>query len=240
MRWWSKWARLRRRGDEYLLTSEELPEPFFNRAGALTCKGGMRAARWAERAFSRAGINPTVTIFESCRATSSLLSSGYTMVDRMSVFESKGPVADGGGEARTVASGDPKRWADAYLDSFYGGRALEGVVTSIAARLLEDKGATLFESSVNGTAAGVMALFRTPGLLGLYCLGTVPAHRGRGVATGLLGRAASIARMERRKLILQTLVSDGAAEFYRRRGFSEMYSKLVLERRLNAHPRRRP
>lgn len=240
MRWWSKWARLRWRGDGYLLTSEEFAEPFFNRAGALTCEAVAGAARWSEGELSRTGRGPTFLVFESCRGASSLLASGYAMVDRMSVLEWKGPTAGAGGGGPTVVSSDPKEWADAYLDSFYGERALEGVVTSVAARLLGARGVSLFESRADGKTAGVMALFKTPGLLGLYCLGTTPGQRGQGIATGLLASAANIARRERRKLVLQTLVSDGAAEFYQKRGFVEMYSKLVLERRLNAHHRRLP
>lgn len=240
VRWWSKWARLRWRGDGYLLTSEGLTEPFFNRAGGLTCEAVTQVFHWAELELSRSGMNSTVMVFESCRAVSSLYASGYVKVDRMSILESKGPITGGKGAGSIVISDDPKTWADAYLDSFYDGRALEGVVVPIAMRLLNTRGVTLFESRDNGKTAGVMALFKTPGILGLYCLGTLPEHRGRGIATGLIARAKHIAHKEHRRLVLQTLMSDGATGLYRRRGFAEIYSKLILERSLNAHPGSRP
>lgn len=217
------------------MTSEELAEPFFNRAGGLTCEAATQVTRWAELELLRVGMDSTVLIFESCPAVSSLRASGYAEVDRMSVLESKGPITGAEGAGSIVISDDPKRWTDVYLDSFYGGRDLEGVVTTIATRLFDSKGVTLFESRVNGKTAGVMALFKTPRMLGLYCLGTLPEHRGQGIATGLLAKARSFARKEGRSLILQTLISDGAAGFYKRRGFAETYSKLVLKRSPNAH-----
>lgn len=143
-------------------------------------------------------------------------------------------------EAGVTMSGNPQRWAATYLDAFYGSRDLIAEVSPIASRLISAKGTTLLESRIRGETAGVMALYRTPQVIGVYCLGTSPGHRGRGVATGLLTEARRVAKEEGRNLILQTLRSDGAGRFYRDRGFSELYSKRFLERRLNVQPRRRP
>ena len=77
-----------------------------------------------------------------------------------------------------------------------------------------------------------MAMFRTRGIVGAYCVGTVPEFRKKGVATALLARARQIATEEGRSLILQTLNSDGVLQFYLRRGFEVIYSKKVLTRKL--------
>ena len=77
-----------------------------------------------------------------------------------------------------------------------------------------------------------MAMFRTRGIAGAYCVGTVPEFRKKGVATALLARARQIATEEGRSLILQTLNSDGVLQFYLRRGFEVIYSKKVLTRKL--------
>lgn len=156
----------------------------------------------------------------------------------MSVLLSKGPIEERSrARSDVTASRSPRDWAGAYLDAFYGSRNLIGVVSPIASKLSRAKGVTLFESKVKGETAGAMALFRVAGLVGLYCLGTSPKHRGRGVATGLLAEARRVADAEGRDLILQTLESDGAGEFYRRRGFAKLYSKRVMERRLNLNRR---
>jgi len=78
--------------------------------------------------------------------------------------------------------------------------------------------------------AGVLAIFRTEGLAGVYCVGTVPKHRRRGVAGALLSKAEAIAGNEGRRLILQSLASDVSARFYLERGFKALYCKQLLSK----------
>ena len=79
--------------------------------------------------------------------------------------------------------------------------------------------------------AGVLAIFRTEGLAGVYCVGTVPQHRRKGVAASLLSNAKAIAGAEGRHLFLQSLASDGTLRYYLQRGFRVLYSKQLLSRR---------
>ena len=76
-----------------------------------------------------------------------------------------------------------------------------------------------------------MALFRTPGLIGAYCVGTVPRRRGLGIATGLLRRAREIAESEERALVLQTQSSDGLLRIYHHRGIEVKYAKSIMEKK---------
>lgn len=233
LKWWSKWGNLRRRGDGYLLTSEKLREPFFNRAGSLTCDGVPGAAAWAERDLAPLGLSSTVVVFDACGAPKDLLASGYTETDTMTVLFSEGPVTKEGDQGAEVGTAnDAGSWGSTYLRSFYGDEGLAGVLGPIVASLQRDRDVTLLESRVKGETAGVLAIYRTPGMAGVYCVGTVPEQRKRGVATGLLAEAREIASREERALVLQTLKSDGALALYLNRGFVPMYSKRVLEKKL--------
>jgi GNAT superfamily N-acetyltransferase len=232
-RWWSHWARLSQaRSGCYLLTSEKFTEPFFNRAGALSCDGVARAASWAEEEMPARGLPSTVLVFESCvGGARALLASGYRTVDTMAVLVSKGAIARTRGEEPAVyASSSAGPWVSAYLRAFYGSEELAGSVIPIVNRLLKAKAATLLEAKVKGRVAGSLAMFRTGGLAGVYCVGTVPEFRKMGVATRLLARAREIADAEGRELILQTLESDGAGLFYSQRGFQHLYSKMIMEK----------
>jgi len=151
----------------------------------------------------------------------------------MTVLISKGSVGEGGRGQRIGPAASSEGWTAAYLNAFYGSEDLAGVVNPIVASLLKVRAATLLESKVKGETAGVLALFRTPGIIGTYCIGTVPEYRRKGVATGLLAKARQIAESEGRALVLQTLTSDGALQFYLDKGFKVMYSKLVLEKSSN-------
>ena len=230
--WWSRWAKLTWRGDGYLMTSEELPEPFFNHAGALTCRGAKRTAVWAERELFRRGKNAAFLGFEDCEATPYSIASGYRRVDVMAVLTSGGP-AEGRGDRRKIPpSTSPQEWTSAYLRSFYGDEGLTDVVTPIISSLSQSQAVTLLESRADGEVAGVLAIFRTRGIAGVYCVGTTPEHRREGVATSLLAKAKEIADSEGRTIVLQTLKSDGVLKFYLNRGFEQLYTKAVLEKRL--------
>ena len=232
-RWWSNWANFARSGSYgYLLTSNDFREPFFNRACILNCRGVDATVAWAEEKLMAHGTESLVTIFDSCtKAVRDLRASGYRPVDKMTVM-----VADGSGkpgspgsvsiEDRPAADG----WTRAYLEAFYGNQELAPHTTPIVTRLLELEAATLLEARVVGETAGVLALFRTKGLAGVYCVGTVPEHRRKGVAGALLSRAKFIAGVEGRRLVLQVLASDVSTHYYLERGFKELYSKQLLSK----------
>ena len=232
IRWWSKWARLRWNGEGYLLSSAALREPFFNRAGALSCRAVTGTAAWAERILASSGVNSTFLAFDSCASAKALISSGYRQEDTMTVLRSTTPLDDQKSEQVVVMSDDPDAWASTYLRAFYGDEARAAAVRPIVSSLMWSRDTTFLESKIKGTTAGVLAIFRTPGVAGVYCVGTAPEFRRRGVANRLLARARKIADDEGRGLILQTLTSDGALQFYRKRGFVEMHSKSVLVRKL--------
>lgn len=160
-----------------------------------------------------------------------MLAAGYRQVDSMTVLLSRGRTGDDGSQ-KVTASTEARAWTTAYLRSFYGSEELAGVVAPIASSLLRSRDATLLEARVRGDTAGVLALFRTPGVAGAFCVGTVPEHRRHGIATALLAKGRQIADSEGRSLVLQTLESDGALRFYLGNGFEKMYAKRVLERKL--------
>jgi GNAT superfamily N-acetyltransferase len=231
VRWWSKWARVSWQGEGYLLASKEFAEPFFNRAGALSCEGVGRTAAWAERRLGGQGMVSTIHVLDSCTSGRKfLLASGYRMVDEMTVFASAGPMAGNDVEVRAAMPGSGDEWARTYLRAFYGTEELADTVAPIVGRLLGTKAATLLEARVDGRTAGVLAIFRTKGVAGVYCVGTAPRYRKRGVAAGLLARAREIAEAEGRTLVLQSLASDGSGPYYSRRGFARLYSKQVMEK----------
>jgi GNAT superfamily N-acetyltransferase len=234
VRWWSRWATLRWHGDGYLFSSDELRESFFNRVGSLTCQGLAETAAWAERRLSRQGMSSTFLVFESCKGAAALLAAGYSPVDTMTVLLSKGPIGDVGPQ-KVTASPEAHEWTTAYLRSFYGSDELADVVDPIVSSLMRSRDVTLLEARVRGDTAGVSALFRTPGLAGVYCVGTVPEQRKRGIATALLAKARQIADSEGRILVLQTLTSENALDFYLARGFEKIHAKQVLEKSSNAH-----
>jgi len=187
---------------------------------------------WAEDRLIARGMAPTITIFGSCtRAATGLTDSGYRSADKMTVLLSKS-LEESASPAQVAINERPdaNSWTRAYLEAFYGDQELAPHVTLIVARLQKLNAVTLLEAMVGDRSAGVLAIFRTEGLAGVYCVGTIPGHRRKGVAASLLSNAKVIARAEGRRLVLQSLTSDGSLRYYLQRGFRVLYSKQLLSR----------
>lgn len=170
-------------------------------------------------------------VFDSChRATGILASSGYEREDVMTVLTATRERNDVVGvEVGRARSADV--WVDAYLKAFYGELGLSPTVRKIVKPLMGSDSSTLLEAKVDGEVAGTLAAYRTDRILGVYCVGTIPGFRRRGVAGALLAHARGLALAERRTLILQTLESDGVVAFYLRRGFRVLYRKVLMTKK---------
>ncbi len=216
------------------MTSSRFREYFMNRGGFLDCDGGTRLPE-VESAMSGRGVVPHFFIQESCGGIiTKMIESGYEQVDRMAVMTPGATKLQAIRNLRVeVASGAGfKDWATGYLQSFYGSLDLLPSVTAVLQPMEALRDATLLVGRVRSTVAGVLALHRTPGLLGVYCVGTVPEFRGIGVAASMLQAALEAGEPEGRKVVLQTILSDGYEPYYQRRGFNRLYLKALLRKRI--------
>ena len=234
LKWWSKWTKTTMLGrNAYVMTSSSFRELFFNRACFVDCRAASAYMPRAEEMLSRSGVRPAYTVHEGCAAASRALArSGSRLLDTMSVMflsHKSGSVESDAG-IRRVGKERIVQWSRAYLQAFYGDDRLLPAVTRVVGGLVADRSATLLEARLGGSVAGVLALYRTRHVAGVYCVGTVPSFRRRGVAGALLDRAAALAESEGRYLILQTLESDGVEAFYRKRGFVRVYRKRLFSK----------
>jgi GNAT superfamily N-acetyltransferase len=82
---------------------------------------------------------------------------------------------------------------------------------------------------VDQSGGSCMALYEKNSVLGLYCLGTVPDRRNRGLAASLIDFALNEARSRHlESLILETYERDSLMEFYSNLGFENVYHKKVF------------
>ncbi|HYC12530.1 MAG TPA: GNAT family N-acetyltransferase [Nitrososphaerales archaeon] len=237
--WWSKWGSVRwLRKDLFILNSQDTSEPFFNRAGLVSCGASERDFLEIEEAFAKNGRIPHVVLPEACaRSWSALRKAGYTDVDRMVVWVA-GDDHIHPSEEVVVRKAEPREadaWCDAYLLSFYGDLSQRKTVLRVVKRLSRLARVSLLVAESKGKVLGVTALFRSSKLLGLYCLGTLPTHRGRGIARSILAASRVMAAEEGRKLVLQSLLSEETHPFYSRFGFQKLYVKRLLQKIAIAH-----
>ncbi len=232
--WWSHWADVRWTGEmSYVMLSSDFDEYFFNRAGFVDCAVGRDAIPKTEAEFEALSRPSCFSVQEECGEVAAMLESrGYATFDRMSVLQLDRPKFKAAA-GLTVLSGEKvaaSEWAAAYSLSFYDGLEMQDSVSLIADRLGREPSVTLFAGERDGKTLGVLAAFRTPGLLGVYCVGTLGKHRSMGVASSLIHEASTMAAAEGRLLILQTIASENAESFYTKRGFHRLYLKKLMRR----------
>jgi GNAT superfamily N-acetyltransferase len=241
--WWGNWADVKWFGDNsWVLLSRRFDEYFLNRAGFLGCREDGGTIGQIEKLFAERKRAPHFFVQEACsKLLRNMESAGYRGMDSMSVMTLENAKFSRMQEAKVAPAGggDLTKWSEVYLKSFYGGLGLMRAVTEIVESLHGIDEVTLLTGELGGKPAGTMALYRTPALLGAYCVGTLPRFRGRGVATSLLETAHGIARSEGRRLVLQSILSDGYEGFYKNLGFERLYLKTLLRKKQGVRPRSR-
>lgn len=242
--WWSHWANVHWTGEtSYVMLSSDFDEYFFNRAGFVDCVGGQDAIPKIEAEFEALARPSCFSVQEECGEVAAMLESrGYVTFDRMSVMQLDRPKFKTAAGLK-VLSGEEivtGEWAAAYSLSFYGDLGMQDSVSLIVDRLRMEPSVTLFAGERDGKSLGVLATFRTPGLLGVYCVGTLGKHRSMGVASSLIHEASRMAVTEGRLLILQTIASEKVEGFYAKGGFHRLYLKKLMSREVSGlSPQRR-
>ena len=76
--------------------------------------------------------------------------------------------------------------------------------------------------------ASCVALYEKNSILGLYCLGTIPEHRKKGLAKSLINYALNQVRDKNLDfLMLETYARDNLVKFYSDLDFEQIYEKKV-------------
>lgn len=84
------------------------------------------------------------------------------------------------------------------------------------------------EYYVDESISSCMALYEKNLVMGLYCLGTIPNMRRKGLAESLINFALSeVKRRKLKFLMLETYQKDNLLEFYSKLGFEEIYHKNI-------------
>jgi GNAT superfamily N-acetyltransferase len=84
------------------------------------------------------------------------------------------------------------------------------------------------EYCLDESISSCMALYEKNSILGLYCLGTIPSMRKKGIAESLINFAQSeVSRRKLKFLMLETYQKDNLLDFYLKLGFQEIYQKNI-------------
>ncbi len=233
--WWANWGHLTWFADScYGLLSQDFKEPLFNRVGFIDSKVQLRTIlpsirRW----YARKLLKPSFFLRDSRNYDSlynEVTAEGYSMLDKHFVMSLDDPkfTRPGSVVCTFVDERRADEWSTAYLSAFYGEDLLFTPVLDSVRRALRRGKSKLLLAEFQGQIAGTLAIHTRAGYSGVYCVGTLPELRGRGVATGMLSEAFRLTQRLGTKFILQTFASDAVEGLYLKLGFRRAYSKRVL------------
>jgi ribosomal protein S18 acetylase RimI-like enzyme len=121
-----------------------------------------------------------------------------------------------------IANDDSMLWSKTFCDAY---DCYEWIVP--VDKIVKNSLSSI-EYYVDESISSCMALYEKNSVMGLYCLGTIPNMRRKGLAESLINFA--LREVERRKLkflMLQTYQKDNLLEFYSKLGFEEIYHKNI-------------
>jgi ribosomal protein S18 acetylase RimI-like enzyme len=242
LEWWSNWAGVTWISPKaYVMRSEEFSEPFFNRAGFIE----MEVGRWAETVremesiFDSHGLLPYIYVQETqdFSVLREALGKNYAVVDKVSVMEMRSPSFQSNPDVlvERAREEDSREWCEAYLQSFYGSLELIEPTLEIVQRSMGKEGVSFVMARIGMSVAGTLVMYRKQDVLGVYCVGTVPRFRRKGVANTMLEFAQNVSRDAGATMILQTMLSDGAEGLYIKMGLVSVYRKEIFARKEHPH-----
>jgi GNAT superfamily N-acetyltransferase len=167
----------------------------------------------------------------------SAIDCGFLISDKMEILSKK--VSDDSGakfdnSISAYESGNIELWNEIFVRSFSIPLSWNGELLRREKQILENDLATFViadsKATAQSQAVGCLLAYQSPeDCLGIYCVGTVPEFRGRGVARTMLSFCDDMAKdLGCKMLTLQTLTSDGVSPMYKKLGYATDFTRDIL------------
>jgi GNAT superfamily N-acetyltransferase len=155
---------------------------------------------------------------------------GFSLADSMYVLSSTTDPNPYGAKVPIVTeTADTITWTDIFCKSFSvpeWKHEVERIIKESTRKL-----DLLLAYNIENRPVGCAALFTKSGITALYCLGTVPMQRNKGIAKSILKFAKTFAKQKHDSptLFLQTLGSENLLDLYKSAGFKIAYTKVIYK-----------
>ena len=193
---------------------------FFNKLTNITC-------------ISESMIDESLAVFHKYKITPFFYSLNYTELEE--IFQKrnfiqydiqhvlkKNNTSKKTTNVYRITDTDSMLWSKTFCDA-YGCYEWILPVDRIVKNTLSS-----IEYYVDESISSCMALYEKNSLLGLYCLGTIPSMRRKGLAESLIDFAQNeVNRRKLKFLMLEIYEKDSLLDFYSKLGFQEIYQKNI-------------
>jgi len=232
----SLWSNTMRVDDTLLLYNKHFAEdPIFNHATGLKAddQDASIVAQRISRYYVSKGITPSIygsPLSNPLHLEKIMTELGFQTYDKFYVMKrGQDEVPEPSSIAlREISEKDLNDWIKVYMAAFDIPNTWQREISRRTRRILKSERSLLLLAYVTRKPAATLATYFSNGLAGLYCIGTDPKFRDRGVASSMINASISLALDRRCKaLCLQTLKQDRLLDFYRKFGFKLQYVKTI-------------
>lgn len=206
-----------------LFVNKNLPNDlFFDKLTNVTCLSEKMVDE-AISLFKKYNTRSYVYVLNNQELEKMLVKKGFELYDTQHVLKKNPDSNLERSVIHHIAKKDSLLWAEIFCKSY---DCLEWVdeVNSIVRNSVSQI-EYLVDSEYN---ASCVALYEKNSILGLYCLGTIPKYRKKGLGKSLVNYALSqVKRKNLDFLMLETYERDNLIEFYSKLGFEKTYEKKI-------------
>ena len=193
---------------------------------------GYRDLKYVKKFYSRLKIKPTLIFKAELDSNQKRLLSeeGFKATDLLITMTARTRPSSASRPYLTIlacSEDDVAEWVKVFVEAYSTPSWLREL-SNIVAKMVRHPRCTLYLARYKGVSVGVAARYSAEGVSGLYCLGTTPKVRNRGVGGALVAHVIGEAYRSGDEIIcLQTLASEHLTRFYARLGFRRLYSKTI-------------
>ena len=161
------------------------------------------------------------------------IDQGYRVTDKMEILTKRLDIASWKNEKTNFnvsTTEDVEVWTNVFMASYRIPQSWKEELLRREKEILPMENAKFVLAEDSEGYAGCLFTFNEPrDCLGIYCVGTVPEQRGRGIARAMLLFTEEIAKKRGLSLLtLQTLTSDQVAPMYKKLGYTTEFERDIL------------
>lgn len=204
----------------FFFNEELLNDIFFDKLTNVTCTNEQMIAD-SLGLFHEYKTTPFVYSLNYPEFDTMLLRRNFTLYDTQHVLK-KNDDSKGIFKVQKITSDDSMLWSKTFCDAY---NCYEWIIP--VDRIVRNSLSSA-EYFVDESISSCMALYEKNSVLGLYCLGTIPGMRRKGLAESLIDFAqCEVKRRNLSFLMLETYKRDNLLDFYSKLGFQEIYKKNI-------------
>ena len=219
----SMWSKVTKLECGLFFANPNLPNDlFFDKLTNITCLSEKMIDE-ALGLFEKNKTQPFVYVLDNPKLEELLRKKNFRLYDTHDIMKKAISSEIGCSPVHHITRKDSLLWTEIFCKSY---NCLDWTeeVNSIVRNSISDV-EYLVDSDYN---ASCVALYEKNSILGLYCLGTIPEYRKKGIAKSLINYGLNQVQHKNLDfLMLETYEHDNLLKFYSNLGFEQIYEKKV-------------